>query len=225
MWYRSLSLTNPPLIRGKRIWGKRVHVKSTYFRTGLPFSYFSMGFLATFNWNFIMMLNKDNATIHPVWFRNDYSFLSLLPNTSFTSRNLYKYLFCTPFSYNVTTQFIPYYKAWRKTLEFLMWGQLHFKTFLRLRFRGKGYYLYKGRRKTLSFRFGYSHRVYRSSYLAWYKLMSKTEIFIWSRSFPLVWNFAWYIKSVRPYNQYTGKGIRFSRQIIYKKLGKVGSYR
>jgi hypothetical protein len=33
------------------------------------------------------------------------------------------------------------------------------------------------------------------------------------------------IKSMRPINIFTGRGVRFSRQIIYKKVGKVSSYR
>jgi hypothetical protein len=33
------------------------------------------------------------------------------------------------------------------------------------------------------------------------------------------------LKKVRPYNLFTGKGVRFTRQILYKKIGKVGSYR
>jgi hypothetical protein len=30
---------------------------------------------------------------------------------------------------------------------------------------------------------------------------------------------------MRPINIFTGRGVRFSRQIIYKKVGKVSSYR
>jgi hypothetical protein len=32
-------------------------------------------------------------------------------------------------------------------------------------------------------------------------------------------------KQARPINIFTGKGIRFTKQIIYKKTGKVSSYR
>jgi len=33
------------------------------------------------------------------------------------------------------------------------------------------------------------------------------------------------IRNMRPINIFTGRGVRFSRQIIYRKVGKVSSYR
>jgi hypothetical protein len=30
---------------------------------------------------------------------------------------------------------------------------------------------------------------------------------------------------IKPINIFTGKGIRFSKQIVYKKTGKISSYR
>lgn len=33
------------------------------------------------------------------------------------------------------------------------------------------------------------------------------------------------LKSSKPINIFTGRGVRFSKQIIYKKTGKVSSYR
>ena len=33
------------------------------------------------------------------------------------------------------------------------------------------------------------------------------------------------LKSKRPVNIFTGRGVRFAIQIIYKKTGKVSSYR
>jgi len=33
------------------------------------------------------------------------------------------------------------------------------------------------------------------------------------------------IKYLRPINIFTGRGVRFNKQIIYKKTGKVSSYR
>ena len=34
-----------------------------------------------------------------------------------------------------------------------------------------------------------------------------------------------FIKKKRPINIYTGRGVRFSKQQIYKKIGKVSTYR
>ena len=33
------------------------------------------------------------------------------------------------------------------------------------------------------------------------------------------------IKSLRPINIFTGRGVRFNKQSVYKKTGKVSSYR
>lgn len=97
--------------------------------------------------------------------------------------------------------------------------------FLKLKFKGKGYYVYKNKRNTIAFKFGYSHikRVYL--YFSYVKFLSKTSILIYGINNFSINNNAFKFFSTKPINIFTGKGIRFTRQIIYRKTGKISSYR
>ena len=97
--------------------------------------------------------------------------------------------------------------------------------FKKIKFRGKGYYIYKNRRNTIAPQFGYSHRIYVYSYFNVVRFLSKVKIFIFGLLKSDVLRTSCEIRSKRPINIFTGRGVRFSRQIIYKKVGKVSSYR
>jgi len=97
--------------------------------------------------------------------------------------------------------------------------------FTKLKFKGKGYYIFKNKRNTITFRFGYSHRVYLYAHLVLIKFLSKTAIFIFGLNKLDVLTTGHALINVRPFNIFTNKGVRFAKQIIYKKIGKVGSYR
>lgn len=97
--------------------------------------------------------------------------------------------------------------------------------FKKVRFKGKGYYLYKNYRNTITPQFNYAHRIYFYSYFTSVKFLSKTSVFIFGLLHKDICNAAHGIKTMRPINIFTGRGVRFSRQIIYRKVGKVSSYR
>lgn len=97
--------------------------------------------------------------------------------------------------------------------------------FKKVKFKGKGYYLYKNYRNTITPQFGYAHRIYFYSYFTSVKFLSKTSVFIFGLVNKDVCNSAYGIKVMRPINIFTGRGVRFARQIIYRKVGKVSSYR
>jgi hypothetical protein len=98
-------------------------------------------------------------------------------------------------------------------------------SFKKVKFKGKGYYIYKNKRNTITPQFGYAHRLYLYSYFVSVKFLSKTSIIIFGFSKTDLVSVSLGIKSMRPINIFTGRGVRFSRQIIYKKVGKVSSYR
>ena len=97
--------------------------------------------------------------------------------------------------------------------------------FRKVKFKGKGYYIYKNKRNTITPQFGYSHRLYLYSYFASVKFLSKTSVFVFGLLKSDVIFTTLGIKSMRPINIFTGRGVRFSREVIYKKVGKVSSYR
>lgn len=114
----------------------------------------------------------------------------------------------------------------------LFWGFMqqcfhacYVPSFKKIKFKGKGYYIYKNKRNTITPQFGYAHRLYLYSYFVSVKFLSKTSIFIFGFSKADLVSISLGVKSMRPINIFTGRGVRFSRQIIYKKVGKVSSYR
>ena len=85
--------------------------------------------------------------------------------------------------------------------------------------------MYKNFRNTIALQFGYSHRLRIYLYNVNAKFLSKTSIILFGINKYDVINSIYDIKQKRPINIFTGKGVRFSKQIIYKKTGKVSSYR
>ena len=57
------------------------------------------------------------------------------------------------------------------------------------------------------------------------KFLSKTTIFLFGLSKKDIFTVGHDFRAVRKINIFTGRGVRFSKQIIYKKVGKVSSYR
>jgi ribosomal protein L6P/L9E len=97
--------------------------------------------------------------------------------------------------------------------------------FLKIKFRGKGYYIYKNIRNAIAPQFGYSHRLYIYSYFNKVKFIGKTKIILFGLTKLDIVDTATTLKSKRPINIFTGRGVRFARQVVYKKQGKVSSYR
>lgn len=97
--------------------------------------------------------------------------------------------------------------------------------FKKIKFRGKGYYIYKNIRNTIAPQFGYSHRIYIYSYFNHVKFIGKTKIIVFGLVKTDLIKASLNLKSKRPINIFTGRGVRFARQIVYKKQGKVSSYR
>lgn len=97
--------------------------------------------------------------------------------------------------------------------------------FKKLKFKGKGYYIYKNSRNTIALQFGYSHRCYLYTFFTNVKFISKTSILMFGINKANIEKASKSLFNIRPINIFTGKGIRFSRQIIYKKTGKISSYR
>jgi hypothetical protein len=60
--------------------------------------------------------------------------------------------------------------------------------FNKLKFKGKGYYLYKNYRNTITPQFGYSHRLYLYSFFCKVKFLSKTSLICFGLSTKTVKN-------------------------------------
>jgi len=123
-------------------------------------------------------------------------------------------------SWYYTTHTTTYWKSIR-----LLFQVIHCPFFHKVKFRGKGYYIFKNSRQTITPQFGHSHRLYLYAYYVSVKFLSKTHIFLFGLLYSDLVRVAYGIKNMRRINIFTGRGVRFSRQVIYRKTGKVSSYR
>lgn len=116
------------------------------------------------------------------------------------------------------------HSAFTSLLELLV-SRFNRPVFSKVKFQGKGYYVYKNARNTIAPQFGYAHRVYVYAQAVSVKFLSKTKVMIFGLSAGDVLAASSSLKSVKPINIFTGRGVRFARQIVYRKTGKVSSYR
>jgi ribosomal protein L6P/L9E len=97
--------------------------------------------------------------------------------------------------------------------------------FTKLKFKGKGYYIYKNHRNTITYQFGYSHRWYIRAFFSTVRFLNKKTVFVFGTSKKDVFSVSQSIRQAKFVNIFTGRGVRFARQIVYKKTGKVSTYR
>ena len=97
--------------------------------------------------------------------------------------------------------------------------------YLKLKFKGKGYYVYKSSRNTITTQFGHAHRIYLYSFFISVKFLSKTTVFLFGTSKNDLLKIGYSIQKARPINIFTGRGVRFTRQTIYRKKGKISTHR
>jgi ribosomal protein L6P/L9E len=125
------------------------------------------------------------------------------------------------FNYFYSNNYLKLFLNFFKSI-FYQFSKLFFK---KLKFKGKGYYIYKNLRNTIALQFGYSHLMYLYSYFVYVKFITKTSILLFGVNKISIEKFSKNLFFIKPINIFTGKGIRFSKQIIYKKAGKISSYR
>lgn len=125
------------------------------------------------------------------------------------------------FKFYYKNNFFPLFWNFFKTIFFSFSKQF----FKKLKFKGKGYYIYKNIRNTIALQFGYSHLVYLYFFFIKIKFLTKTTILVFGINKTDLFLSTKNFYNVKRINIFTSKGIRFSKQIIYKKTGKVSSYR
>lgn len=171
-------------------------------------------------WDVFFVKHSNNNFVTVMLFSNFYSFKFYFNNTIAKlkyDKNASSIVLWSTFLHNSSAGYITRFR------EILF--SFSRPVFKKVKFKGKGYYLYKNYRNTITPQFGYAHRIYFYSYFASVKFLSKTSVFIFGLVNRDIYTASNGIKVMRPINIFTGRGVRFARQIIYKKVGKVSSYR
>ena len=195
----------------KKLKNKVLWVGNRFYLNPLLRFYFPYG------WN-LTIIRKIFTYFY--FYFNTYFFLLVLPNI--------------PLKININPQtstvyiknFLPHpeFKFLIKTIN-LLFSMFYKLFFIKLKFKGKGYYLYKNIRNTVTPQFGYAHRIYKYSYYVSVKFLSKTKVFFYGISKNDLFITSSSIRKIRPINIFTGRGVRFTKTVVYKKTGKISSYR
>ncbi len=221
MWYgnNKLLLTKNLFYRNKKI---NFKIKSLSFDITYKknLNYKNFYFYIPNFWNFFLLKHVDSSRLIFFFYSNNYNFLYPINylNTNFffdkqTNVIIFNFFFLNTFK-------ILFFKLFK-----ILFFSFNFFFFKKIKFRGKGYYMYKNFRNTIALQFGYSHKFRLYLFKVNLKFLNKTSILVFGINKIDTAEAYNDIKNVRLINIFTGKGIRFSKQIIYKKTGKVSSYR
>lgn len=177
-------------------------------------------FIIPFQWDFTLLYKPLIQQYFVYTYSTTYFFQFPIPQNSLM------------LTVNTSMRAVSFYYLGSTSYRFFYWKLLrsifqifHHPFFLKIKFKGKGYYLYKNRRQTITPQFGYAHRLYLYSYYVSVLFLSKTQVLMFGLIHSDLVRSAKTLKQMRSINIFTGRGVRFAKQVIYRKVGKVSSYR
>ena len=174
------------------------------------------------NWNYSLVVPKEgNSQLKILYFYTSSYFFNLPLPVKFLDFKFDKGSRSFLFTARLSSNFLKPYLNLTRLLFHVFYKPL----FIKLKFKGKGYYIFKNQRNTITPQFGFSHRIYVYSYSVVVNFLTKTKVFLFGLSKRDLLTSSYSIKAMRPINIFTGRGVRFSKQLVYKKTGKVSSYR
>jgi len=197
-------------------------VKTKYFnwnyKTRIHLNYYKCYINIPFSWNMVIL--KSNRLVKVYLYSTMYFVHTSIPQNFVNSH------------YDPNTRTLGFSNLYENNYKNLYINQLTYllslcnnPCFIKIKFKGKGYYIYKNKRKTITPQFGFAHRHYIYAFYTSVKFRSKTSIMLYGSSFTDLLKVGLQIKALRSINIFTGRGVRFNKQIVYKKTGKVSSYR
>lgn len=177
-------------------------------------------FYIPFNWNFLIF-KKNNSNILYLYLYSQSYFFILPFSKNFLSLKYDKQVNFLIFKFFYINNFYSIFWNVFKNV-FYSFSKIFFK---KLKFKGKGYYIYKNNRNTIALQFGYSHLLYLYSFFITVKFLTKTSILMFGINNIKLLKSSNELYNIKKINIFTGKGIRFAKQILYRKTGKISSYR
>lgn len=153
--------------------------------------------------NFELQLNKSTLSVQRL--SKDSNTLPLLTVSSFSQLNVLN---------RVSKKLTAVFKSWDSYY------------FIKIKFKGKVYKLTKYKKNNLKLSFGRCHKTIlavRSLFLKKKKKI-KNKCMIYGSSLKHINLSKCLIVNTRPISMFTQRGLRLSRQIVYRKIGKKSSY-
>lgn len=222
LWYDALNSKNSILYTKKNNQKKNKFLRNYKFSPYLrrKDSNYVITYVLPANWKMLIIFNVNLRTYYIFMWSQNYFFKLPLPQITSTlsfDHNTRQMSFSSSYINNFTNLYTTLLNSFYKILIKPI--------FTKLKFKGKGYYIYKNYRNTITPQFGYSHRLYLYTFFLYVTFLSKTSLIIFGLNLVDLSTVAKNLFTWRPLNIFTGRGVRFSKQIVYKKSGKVSSYR
>lgn len=174
------------------------------------------------NWKVAYLKTRSGLTPNPIFYFYSKIYYFLLP----LNLNAFNVMFYSGnqsllFRYRIKQHYTHLYFMFIEDVLY-SFSRIHF---MRIKFKGKGYYVYKNARNTIAPNFGYAHRLYVYGNGITIKFLTKRLVLIFGFTKNDLWDVGYRFRSTRPIKIFTGRGVRFSRQVVYRKVGKVSAYR
>jgi hypothetical protein len=106
-----------------------------------------------------------------------------------------------------------------------VWRQFYIVSFVKTRYSGKGYKVYLKKLNRIFLQFGLSHKAYVNSNQSFFTFYSKSKLFFLGYNKKTLYDFIYRFIRLRYLNIFTLRGLRLSRQKMFKKVGKISAYR
>ena len=221
-WYGRNQFIKKKTFNNKKLSEKNFFKNNLFKKSNcLNLNFYKIKFYLPFNWNFLLLKkNSHNLFFFFYIYSERYFFILFF---------LKKFVF---FSYDFNLNMLSFNFIFKNNFYSIFWNffKIIFFSFSKiffnkLKFKGKGYYIYKNNRNTIALQFGYSHLLYLYSFFISIKFITKTTLLFFGVNYSQLLNISNNLYSIKKINIFTGKGIRFARQIIYRKTGKISSYR
>jgi hypothetical protein len=215
LWYDSFKTKNSTLFKNKND-----PLKSNFRNLKNKPNFYIKFYIIPLGWDMLVLRNKSKKYFYIILYSSTYylkiplyAMSNFFPFDSVTNQFFINNLFINNFIQTYYSLLRSFYKVLLKP------------SFSKLTFKGKGYYIFKNHRNTITPQFGYSHRLYLYAFYTHVIFLSKTSLIVFGFNPKHVKALSKSVFMWRPVNIFTGRGVRFSKQIIYKKSGKVSTYR
>jgi ribosomal protein L6P/L9E len=170
------------------------------------------------HFNFKLIKNKKNE-IYNILIYNEKKILNLLINSNSIYININ--LNSIKFIYkNIKIENVFNLKKFTNFIK--SWNYYFFK---KIKFKGKGYKIkYLKKKKIMNFFFGKSHlTLFKYNHIN-VKKITKYKYLLKSNNLNKLSHLSKKIILIKPLNFYTSRGLRLSKQIVYKRKGKKNTY-
>jgi hypothetical protein len=105
-----------------------------------------------------------------------------------------------------------------------IWSHFFRLLLFKMQFTGKGYKMVVASRYTITISFGHSHRNYFYFWFVRPYKIAKTRFIFFGLNYFLLKQTIQTVYNSKPLNIFTLRGLRFRRQCIFKKTGKISLY-